>query len=59
MIRGDRPAENKREIEMPRPMMERALALLAFHVAEDRLINVDQEALVLDLYRAMVSDNLS
>jgi hypothetical protein len=56
MIRGDRPAEDKREMEMPRPLMERALAMLAFHIAEDRLTNVDQEALVLDLYRAMVSE---
>ncbi len=56
MIRDDRPANRTEEIEIDPAILSRALGLLRFHVAEDRLINVDQEALVRDLYFAMTSD---
>lgn len=54
---ADRPAEKNEGV--PPAVMREALHMLRFHVAEDRLINVDQEGLLRDLYLVMTATKSS
>lgn len=54
----DRPA-HEIELKMQEALKLNALAFLRFQIAENHLVNVDQDELVLDLYRLMVLSNVS